>query len=172
MRAGTVGKVVKTTDEKAMPVGAYVSAFGGVQDYVVAPIATLNAVVPDVPLSYNHSIFSAIIGLTAWVGTNICAPAAGKTVVISGAAGAVGSVAGQICKNRGARVIGIAGTPAKCAWLTDELGFDGAINYKTDDVATKLKELAPDGVDSYFDNVGGVISETVRSRRTDPPPRA
>jgi NADPH-dependent curcumin reductase CurA len=85
-------------------------------------------------------------------------------VVVSGAAGATGTIAGQIAKIRGARVIGIAGTPEKCRWLTDDLNFDAAINYKTDNVGTRLDELCPDGIDVYFDNVGGEILDTVLGR--------
>lgn len=84
----------------------------------------------------------------------ICNPKKGETLVVSGAAGAVGSHVGQIGKNLGLKVIGIAGTDAKCNWLTKELGFDNAINYKTQNVDSELTKAAPDGVDCYFDNVG------------------
>lgn len=83
----------------------------------------------------------------------ICKPKAGETLVVSGAAGAVGSHVGQIGKIKGLKVIGIAGSDEKCKWLVDELGFDSAINYKTQDVSVALKKAAPDGVDCYFDNV-------------------
>jgi NADPH-dependent curcumin reductase CurA len=85
-------------------------------------------------------------------------------VVVSGAAGATGSVAGQIAKIKGCTVIGMAGTDEKCRWLTDELGFDGAINYKTQDVAAELDRLCPDGIDVYFDNVGGEILDICLDR--------
>lgn len=81
--------------------------------------------------------------------------------MVSGAAGAVGSLAGQIAKIEGARVIGVVGSASKAKWITEELGFDGAINYKTDDVPAKLKELAPDGVDGYFENTGGPVTDAV-----------
>lgn len=84
---------------------------------------------------------------------DVCQPKAGETVVISGAAGAVGSHVGQIAKILGLTVIGIAGSDEKCKWIVDELGFDHAINYKTEDVATSLKKAAPNGVNCYFDNV-------------------
>ena len=94
-------------------------------------------------------------GMTAWIGVTEIAPVeAGETVFISAAAGAVGSVAGQIAKARGCRVIGSAGAPEKVAYVRDELGFDAAFSYR-DDVRAALKEAAPDGVDVYFDNVGG-----------------
>jgi NADPH-dependent curcumin reductase CurA len=161
MRAMTVGKVVKSSDPAKMAVGTYVSMLGGVQEYCVLPIAALAPVVPDIPLSYNYSLFSVVIGLTAWVGTNICEPKKGKTMVVSSAASAVGSIAGQIAKARGAKVVGIAGSAEKCAWLIDDLGFDGAINYKTEKLDERLDQLCPEGVDCFFDNVGGTTLETL-----------
>jgi len=164
MRAGAIGQVVKSSDPSKMAVGTYVGCMGGVQEYAVSPIAAVWPTVPDVPLSNNHSLFSVVIGLTAWVGTNICEPKAGKTMVISGAAGAVGSVAGQVAKARGAKVIGIAGSADKCSWLKNDLGFDEVINYKTEKVDERLDQICPDGVDAYFDNVGGEILETLLKR--------
>lgn len=105
------------------------------------------------------SVFG-ITGLTAYFGlTEIGQPKEGETVVISGAAGATGSVAGQIAKLLGCRVVGIAGSDDKCAWLTEDLGFDAAINYRTQDVARALKDSCPHGIDVFFDNVGGQILE-------------
>jgi NADPH-dependent curcumin reductase CurA len=145
MRAGTISKVISSSDPSQLAEGTYVSCFGGVQDYAVAPLVTCNPVDPVIPLSQYHSIFSVVIGLTAWVGTvRICEPKAGETFVVSGAAGAVGSVAGQLAKLRGARVIGIAGSDEKIAWLK-EIGFDGGINYKTESLDEGLKREAPDG---------------------------
>jgi NADPH-dependent curcumin reductase CurA len=104
-------------------------------------------------------------GMTAWFGvTDVLQPKAGETIVISAAAGAVGSIAGQVAKAHGARVIGIAGGPDKCRWLTDELGFDAAIDYKNEDVGAALDRLAPDGVEMNFENVGGDIMIAVFNR--------
>src|SRR5260370_32703200 len=102
-------------------------------------------------------------GLTAYFGfLDICQPKAGETVVVSGAAGAVGSAVGQIAKIKGCHVVGIAGEDDKIRWITDELGCDGAFNYKTEsNYLAKLKELCPKGIDCYFDNVGGAITDAV-----------
>ena len=101
-------------------------------------------------------------GITAWVGVRrIAQPQPGETFVVSAAAGAVGSIAGQIAKRDGARVIGIAGGPEKVAYLTDTLGFDAAIDYKNEDVTARLREIAPDGVNVFYDNVGGPVLDAV-----------
>jgi NADPH-dependent curcumin reductase CurA len=101
-------------------------------------------------------------GAAAYFGLlDIGRPEPGETVVVSAAAGATGSVVGQIAKIKGCRVVGIVGTDEKCSWLTDGLGFDGCINHRTDDIAARLKELCPDRVDVYFDNVGGPILDAV-----------
>lgn len=101
-------------------------------------------------------------GNSAYFGfLELCTPKEGETLVVSGAAGAVGSLVGQIGKIKGLRVVGIAGSNEKCRWLVDELGFDAAINYKTEDVAEALRKATPNGIDCYFDNVGGEISTIV-----------
>ena len=108
----------------------------------------------------------SVTGLTAYFGMlEIGKPKPGETVLVSGAAGATGSVAGQIAKIKGCRVIGIAGGPEKARFLTETLGADASIDYKNDDVGTRLDELAPDGVDVYFDNVGGELLDVVLDRR-------
>jgi NADPH-dependent curcumin reductase CurA len=104
-------------------------------------------------------------GMTAYFGMlDLGKPVSGNTVVVSGAAGATGSIAGQIAKLKGCRVIGIAGTADKCRWLTDELGFDGAINYRDGAVGDQLTRLCPNGIDVYFDNVGGEILDLCLAR--------
>jgi hypothetical protein len=105
------------------------------------------------------------VGITAYVGVlQVGKPQPGETFLVSAAASGVGSIAGQIAKILGARVIGIAGTAAKCEWVVDDLGFDACINYHTEDVSARLKELAPQGVDIYFDNVGGELLDVVLRR--------
>ncbi|XP_074097548.1 prostaglandin reductase 1-like [Cotesia typhae] len=115
----------------------------------------------DLPVSLGLGVLGNT-GSTAYFGfTEICQPKAGETLVVSGAAGAVGSHVGQIGKILGMKVIGIAGSDEKCKWITRDLGFNHGINYKTQDVAVELKKVAPQGVDCYFDNVGGEISSAV-----------
>ena len=104
-------------------------------------------------------------GMTAYFGLlDITKPQEGETLVVSAAAGAVGSIVSQIGKIKGCRVIGIAGSQEKCDWLVNDLGIDGSINYKTDNLRGKLKELCPKGIDIYFENVGGPITDAVLSR--------
>ena len=139
---------------------------GGWADYGVVPDTGVSRVhrAPGLPLTANMSVLG-MTGMTAYFGvTDVLQPQAGETIVISAAAGAVGSIAGQIAKQKGARVIGIAGGPDKCAWLTDELGFDAAIDYKGEDVGAALDRLAPDGVEMNFENVGGDIMNAVFNR--------
>lgn len=118
-------------------------------------------VAKDVPLSWNLGPLFFGMGHTAWIGNKICAIKPGNTYVVSGAAGAVGSLAGQLAKIAGARVIGIAGGADKCRMLVDELGFDGAVDYKKNSVHADLLALCPQGIDCYFDNVGGEILDIV-----------
>ena len=162
MRGGTLGVVEESLDPSLNP-GDIVSGLGGWQDYFVGPAQYLRKTTPPagVPLTALMSIFGTT-GLTAYFGLlDIGRPEQGETVVVSAAAGAVGSIVGQIAKIKGCRVIGIAGSDEKCAWITDELGFDGAINYRTENVQDRLSALCPDGIDVDFENVGGEILDTV-----------
>eukprot|EP00438_Fugacium_kawagutii_P030351 Skav223234 [mRNA] locus=scaffold2231:307719:311862:- [translate_table: standard] len=163
MRAGVIGKVVKSYSGKWKE-GTYVGGLGGVQEYFLAFEEAIYPVIPGVPLPLNHSLLNVGIGLTAWVGVNICEPKPGQTLVVSGAAGAVGSVAAQLAKARGMKVVGLAGSDAKCAWLKDEVKLHGVINYKTEDLEAGLARCCPDGVDAYFDNVGGKTLETMLTK--------
>jgi NADPH-dependent curcumin reductase CurA len=136
----------------------------GWEDYTLSDgtgVLPLAAIPDDIPLSYPLGV-AGINGVTAFVGVNdICATRTGERAVVSTAAGATGSAAVQIARNLGARVIGIAGGPEKCAWLREALGVEASIDYKHDDLAAQLAELVPDGVDVYFDNVGGATLDTV-----------
>ena len=164
MRALGVGKVIASKHPK-FAVGDYVNGALGVQDYFVGEPRGFYKVDPTLaPLPVYLSALG-MTGMTAYFALlEVGAPKAGDTVVISGAAGAVGSIAGQIAKLKGCRVVGIAGGKQKCQFLIDELGFDGAIDYKHEDVIAGLKRECPKGVDVYFDNVGGDILDAVLSR--------
>eukprot|EP01033_Poteriospumella_lacustris_P006814 gene6814-4910_t len=161
MRCSGVGRVVKSSDESRLAVGAYVTTFAGLSEYLVMKIEQCTPVAKDVPLSWNLGPLFFGMGHTAWIGNKICAIKPGNTYVVSGAAGAVGSLAGQLAKIAGARVIGIAGGADKCRMLVDELGFDGAVDYKKNSVHADLLALCPQGIDCYFDNVGGEILDIV-----------
>ena len=164
MRALGVGKVI-ASKHPGFAVGDYVNGALGVQDYYVGEPRGFYKVDPKlVPLPVYLSALG-MTGMTAYFALlEVGAPKAGDTVVISGAAGAVGSIAGQIAKLKGCRVVGIAGGKEKCAYLVEKLGFDGVIDYKNEDVLAGLKRECPKGVDVYFDNVGGDILDAVLSR--------
>ena len=157
IRSAGMGRVIESNNDD-IPVGTMLFGTPGWQEYAV--MGPKDQVVPEgVDPTAALSVFG-ITGLTAYFGLmEIGQPKEGETVVVSGAAGATGSVAGQIAKLNGCRVVGIAGSDEKCRWLTEELGFDAAINYRTENVAKALKDACPDGIDVFFDNVGGEILE-------------
>ena len=164
MRAGAVGHVVKSNAPELVE-GDAVQGVLGVQEYAVAKAKELVKVDPSLAPIQRYLGVLGWPGMTSYFGLlDIGEAKEGDTVVISGAAGAVGSVAGQIAKIKGCRVIGIAGGPEKCAYLVDELGFDGAIDYKNENIRNRLSELCPKRVDVYFDNVGGEILDAVLSK--------
>lgn len=164
MRAGAIGEVVESRND-AFPVGTVVTGLLGWQEFAVVGADTAaNAVPRGLPMRQMMGVLGAT-GITAYFGMlEVGRPQAGETVVVSGAAGATGSVAAQIAKIQGCRVIGIAGSDDKCAWLTGECGLDASINYKTEDVGARLDELCPDGIDVFFDNVGGATLDVVLAR--------
>ncbi|NBM15795.1 NADP-dependent oxidoreductase [Streptomyces sp. GC420] len=164
MRAGSVIEVTHS-DHPGFRPGDHVVGTFGVQEYVVSD--GKGALKIDTSLAPASTYLGALgmPGMTAYFGLlDVGALKDGDTVVVSGAAGAVGSMVGQIAKVKGCRVIGIAGGPDKCALLTDELGFDAAIDYRAGDVKRALREQTPDGIDVYFDNVGGDILEAALTR--------
>ena len=166
MRSFAAGQVVKSRNP-AFPVGQVVQGLLGWQDYAVtgsgAPASPV-PIPPDVPIETGMSVLG-LTGITAYFGLlEIGRLQAGETVVVSGAAGATGSAVGQIAKIKGCRVVGIAGGAEKCRYLTDELGFDAGIDYKSEDVAARLRRTCPQGIDVFFDNVGGEILDAALSR--------
>ncbi len=169
MRGGVVGRVVESQNPD-VKVGEIRAGLGGFAKYIVASAASPMSQVPLIPGVPLAQIFGNLFltGPTAYFGLlEIGQPKAGETLVVSAAAGAVGSVVCQIGKIKGCRVIGIAGSKEKCDWLVNELGIDGAINYKTDDVGARLDALCPDGIDINFEQVGGEIMEAVMARMSN-----
>ncbi|WP_397417318.1 NADP-dependent oxidoreductase [Phenylobacterium sp.] len=166
MRGGSLGVVERSRSDRFKQGDVVNTGLGGWSSHVIANGMMLTPApqLPGVPLTAYMSVLGAT-GLTAWFGMcDIGQPKPGETVVVSAAAGAVGSIAGQIAKLKGARVIGIAGGKAKCDWLVNELGFDGAIDYKNEDVGAALDRLCPNGIDVNFENVGGAIMDAVMAR--------
>ncbi len=164
MRAGGIARVVES---RHPDYGAGDRVFGtfGVQRYATSDGTGVWPVDTSLARPEVHLGALGMTGLTAYFGLlDIGRPEPGQTVVVSGAAGAVGSVAGQLARIKGCRAVGIAGGPEKCEWLTEELGFDAAVDYKRGDFRAQLREHTPDGVDVYFDNVGGEILDEVLRR--------
>lgn len=161
MRALAVGRVV-TSNNPNFHAGDYVTGLLGVQEYAYSNGVGLSKIDPALAALPTYLGTLGMPGLTGYFGLlEVGKPQAGETVVVSGAAGAVGMVVGQVAKIKGARVVGIAGGADKCRYLVEELGFDAAIDYKQGDIKKALKEHCPKGVDVYFDNVGGDILDAV-----------
>ncbi len=161
MRAGAVGEVV-ASNHPGFAVGEHVVGTFGVQDYAVSNGKGVSKADPALAPLPVYLGTLGMPGMTAYFGLlEVGKPQAGDTVVVSGAAGAVGQIVGQIAKLKGCRVVGIAGGTDKCRYVVDELGFDACIDYKHDDLRKALKQHCPQGVNVYFDNVGGDILDTV-----------
>ena len=169
MRAGGIGEVVASS-APAFAIGDIVTGALGVQDvatFEAGPIARHALTKIDLDLGSIGQWLNVLglPGMTGYFGLlDVGQPKPGETVVVSGAAGAVGQLVGQLAKIKGCRAVGIAGGPAKCKWVVEELGFDACIDYKSGPVKDGLKAHCPDGVDVYFDNVGGEILDAVLAR--------
>jgi NADPH-dependent curcumin reductase CurA len=171
MQGGTVGEVVESRSPRYQP-GDKVVGMGGWQEYSVAsadqPGALRKVDTTHVPLSHYLGAVG-MPGVTAWYGlVKIIEPKQGQTVVVSAASGAVGSALGALAKQRGCRAVGIAGGPDKCRYVTEELGFDACVDYKqhadAQSLSRAIKEACPQGIDSYFENVGGMVMDAVMLR--------
>ena len=160
MRSSGVADVVESKNDR-FPVGTRVSGMIGWTEYAVSNGAGLQTLPPEISPEAVLCVL-ALPGLTAYQGlVTVGQPKAGETLVVSGAAGSVGSLVGQSGKAEGMRVVGTAGSDEKCAWLVDELGFDAAINYKSESMAKELAQATPDGIDLYFENTGGPVQHAV-----------
>ncbi|MFD1037378.1 NADP-dependent oxidoreductase [Virgibacillus byunsanensis] len=159
--SGVIGQVVKSKSAKFAEKDVVTGSLGW-QEYSVAKDSSIRKIDTNLAPASAYLSVLGMTGLTAYFGLlDIGQPKEGETVVVSGAAGAVGSVVGQIAKIKGARVVGIAGSDEKIKYLKNELGLDATVNYKTDDVKTALAEKCPDGIDVYYENVGGEIGDAV-----------
>lgn len=165
MRAGAIGKVVKVNNHPSIKVGDCLTGLGGVQQFSVTNGNGWNQVDGTLAPMPMYLGVLGMPGMTAYFGIlDVGKVKTGDIVLVSGAAGAVGSIVGQIAKIKGCTVVGIAGGKDKCDYLVNELGFDGAIDYKSENVLDALKEKCPKGIDVYFDNVGGDILDFALSK--------
>jgi NADPH-dependent curcumin reductase CurA len=158
--------VVEVSNDPALPVGTHVNGMGGCQEWFTAPAAQLMPLKPHpkVPLAAYRSVLD-VQGLTAYAGlTEVCRPQAGETLVVTAAAGSVGSLACQIGRKLGLNVVGIAGGTEKCDWLKQACGIEATIDYKADDVGARLDALCPRGIDLVFENVGGPVMDLLLAR--------
>ena len=166
VRSGTLSQIAASNAE-GWPVGRIVQALAAWESYSVVSSRMLHGrveAIEGIPLATMLSVLGGT-GLTAYFGLlEVGKPREGETVLVSAAAGGVGSIVGQIAKVKGCRAVGLTGSDDKCAWLTEELGYDAAINYKTANLRLALKEACPKGIDVFFDSVGGEILNTVLSR--------
>lgn len=165
MRAGSIGTIIKNNDNPNFSVGDVISGWGGVQQFVITNGDNWYKVDTNLAPMPVYIGTLGMPGMTAYFGiTEVGKIKKGDIVLVSGAAGAVGSIVGQIAKIKGCTVIGIAGGKEKCDYVVNELGFDDAIDYKSENIYTALKKKCPDGIDVYFDNVGGAILDAALSK--------
>ncbi len=163
MRASGIGEVVASNNEK-FPVGARVMGLMGLTEYAISDGNGLNVIPKELPAEAILSVI-ALPGITAYHGVfEVLKPEAGQTLIVTAAAGSVGSLVGQMAKNLGLTVVGVAGTDEKCQWLTKDLGFDHAINYKDADFVEQLTQATPNGIDLFFENTGGVAQGPIFER--------
>ena len=165
MRAGSVGQVIEANNHPNFKVGDYVAGYAGVQQYIATNADGYYKVDPKLAPLPTYIGTLGMPGMTAYFGiTEVAKLKASDIVLVSGAAGAVGSIVGQVAKIKGCKVVGIAGGADKCKYVVDELGFDACIDYKNENVKDRLKEECPKGLDIYFDNVGGEILDLALGR--------
>lgn len=163
MRASGIGEVVESNNEK-FPVGSRVMGLMGLTEYAISDGNGLNMIPKELPAEAILSVI-ALPGITAYHGVfEVLKPEAGQTLIVTAAAGSVGSLVGQMAKNLGLTVVGVAGSDDKCQWLTKELDFDHAINYKDADFVEQLTNATPNGIDLFFENTGGVAQGPIFER--------
>jgi hypothetical protein len=165
MRAGTVGEVIQVNNNTNFKVGDFVSGWGGVQEYSISDGKNYSIIKDKNNPIHRYLGALGMPGMTAYFGIiNEGKIKSGDIVLVSAAAGAVGSLVGQIAKIKGCKVIGIAGGNEKCKYVKEQLGFDEVIDYKNDNIYSALKKYCPEGIDVYFDNVGGEILDAALAK--------